>query len=231
MDQSGPAILIEDLRFSWRHERGFSLFVPQLRVERGEKLLIKGPSGSGKSTLLSLVCGATRPSSGLIEIAGDALSSLSGPARDRLRGDMIGMIFQSLQLVPYLSAIENILLPLAFAKARARRIGGASEQRCEAFDLLRRLGLDPAAVANTNSTELSIGQQQRIAAARALIGAPQLVVADEPTSALDREMRDAFLSVLLAESARCHAAVVMVSHDEGLEPLFDRVLHMGEIVA
>ncbi len=231
MDQPPPAVLIENLRYSWRHERGFYLSVPHLRVERGEKLLLKGPSGSGKSTLLALICGAAVPAAGGVRIAGKQIESLSPSARDRMRGESIGVIFQSLQLIPYLSAIENVLLPLSFASGRARRIGPTAAQRREALDLLERLALDHAGIADARSDELSIGQQQRVAAARALIGSPALVVADEPTSALDRDLRDAFLSVLLAESARCGTSVVLASHDEGFEPLFDRVLHMRDIVA
>jgi putative ABC transport system ATP-binding protein len=194
-----------------------------------ERVLLIGPSGSGKSTFLSLLCGILTPQSGRIEVLGTDLAQLSASARDGYRAEHFGIIFQMFNLLPYGTVIDNVLLPLNFAPARRRRVlaRGAPEQ--EAARLLKRLGLAPEVVRGRSAADLSVGQQQRVAAARALIGAPELLVADEPTSALDRDRQAAFLELLFAEIAEAGAALIMVSHDESLAPRFDRVLRLDKI--
>ena len=127
-------------------------------------------------------------------------------------------------LLPYLTAVDNVLLPLRFAPERRRRAGSADEA---ARRLLARLGI--AEVADQPAAELSVGQQQRTAAARALIGAPEIVVADEPTSALDTDTRDGFMELLFTELRLAGASLLMVSHDRGLRRRFDRVVDLTDI--
>ncbi|MEL6267798.1 MAG: ATP-binding cassette domain-containing protein, partial [Pseudomonadota bacterium] len=189
-----PALALDAVRFAWAGRGGapgFALEIDELRVPRGERLFLEGPSGSGKSTLLSLVCGIVAPDAGRIEVTGEAFSALPGSRRDRLRAERFGIIFQMFNLLPYASAIDNVVLPLAFAPARAARVGRGRE--AEARRLMAALDLAPDAIAAPRATVLSVGQQQRVAVARALIGSPDIVVADEPTSALDAASRDAFL--------------------------------------
>lgn len=221
---------IESVRYQWPGVDGFGLDIAQLAIDRRERVLLIGPSGSGKSTLLALVAGIVPPASGRIAIAGQDLGRLSASACDRFRAEHMGVIFQMFNLLPYGSAIDNVLLPLSFAPNRRSRVGNALEQRTEAHRLLARLGLDPGRIGAKRATELSVGQQQRVAAARALIGAPDLIIADEPTSALDPDIRDQFLDLLFAELDRAAAGLLMVSHDSALEPRFDRVIRLGDII-
>lgn len=225
-----PVVAMEGVDFVWPGRRPFGLAIETFRVERGERLLLVGPSGSGKSTLLSLLCGVVAPRSGIVRVLGTDLAALRGPARDRFRAEHVGIIFQMFNLLPYASVIDNVLLPLAFAKGRRHRAGDAEGGVSgEARRLLNALGLDREPLDGRAAATLSVGQQQRVAAARALIGSPEIVVADEPTSALDRGRQKAFLDLLFAEIARVGATLVMVSHDETLAPLFDRVADLEAI--
>jgi putative ABC transport system ATP-binding protein len=193
-----------------------------LELARGERIFISGPSGSGKSTLLSLVAGILAPASGEIEVGGRSLSRLSGPARDRLRGDDMGYIFQQFNLVPYLSALENVLLPCGFSKARRWRAAEAAGSPAAAGgELLSRLGI-PRPLWSRGAARLSVGQQQRVAAARALVGSPPLLIADEPTSALDEGTGLDFLRLLLGECGRAGSSLMFVSHDGKLAREFGR---------
>jgi putative ABC transport system ATP-binding protein len=192
-------------------------------------VLLVGPSGSGKSTFLSLLCGIVAPQAGRLEVLGTDTAQLSAAARDRFRAEHFGIIFQMFNLLPYASILDNVLLPLSFAAKRRERAmhGGSSET--EALRLLASLGLDTAELDGLSAASLSVGQQQRVAAARALIGRPELIVADEPTSALDRDRQQAFLDLLFAEIAAAGASLIMVSHEPELGARFDRVLRLDEI--
>ena len=204
--------------------------VKNLRVARGEHVFLRGPSGSGKSTLLSLLAGVVTPREGSVRILGREIGILGGAQRDRFRADHIGFIFQMFNLIPYLSVLENVGLPCGFSERRrmhAVRSGGSIEG--EALRLLEHLDMSAETLLRRPVTELSVGQQQRVAAARALIGAPELVIADEPTSALDADRRAAFIDLLFRECARAEAALIFVSHDAGLAPLFDRNIEFAEI--
>jgi putative ABC transport system ATP-binding protein len=231
MASFAASIVIEGLRFAWAGGRPFRLALEELRVAAGERLLLVGPSGSGKSTLLGLLCGTLTPQAGRVSVLGHELTALPGPARDRFRARHFGIIFQLFNLLPYLSILDNVLLPLSFAATRRRRAeASAGSARAEAARLLAHLGLDGGAVGyDARAASLSVGQQQRVAAARALIGRPEIVVADEPTSALDRAHQLAFLDLLAQELAACGGTLVMVSHDESLATRFDRVLSLPEI--
>jgi putative ABC transport system ATP-binding protein len=225
-----PVIDLDDIRFAWPGRHGFALSVERFVVEAGQKLLLVGPSGSGKSTLLSLISGIVVPASGRVRIVGTELSALGGAARDAFRAAHLGIIFQMFNLVPYLSVLDNVLLPISFAPARrARVLASSGTVEGEARRLLEHLGLDAEQVANQSAATLSVGQQQRAAAARALIGTPEIVIADEPTSALDRDRQQDFLALLFGEIARVGATLVMVSHDQSLAPQFDTVVEIAAI--
>lgn len=221
---------VENVRFSWVRGAAFVLEVPQLALAPGEKLLLMGPSGTGKSTLLSLVAGIVAPQSGAIRVLGEDIARLSASRRDRFRAEHMGVIFQMFNLLPYGSAVDNVLLPLSFAPERRSRIGPAAAQAEEARRLLVRLGLSEDAIAGKRAADLSVGQQQRVAAARALIGRPELLIADEPTSALDPGSRDQFLDLVLGEIAGGTTSLLMVSHDPGLASHFDRVVQLADIL-
>ncbi|MGE3915960.1 MAG: ATP-binding cassette domain-containing protein [Hyphomicrobiaceae bacterium] len=221
---------VEGVRFRWPGAGSFVLEVPRLAVATGERVLLVGPSGSGKSTLLALIAGIVAADAGRIEMLGEDLVRLTPARRDRFRAEHMGVVFQMFNLLPYGSPVDNVLLPLSFAPRRRSRVGDGPAQVSEAGRLLARLGLDPAAIARPRAADLSVGQQQRVAAARALIGSPELVIADEPTSALDPETRDRFLDLVLTEIAASGAGLLMVSHDPALGGRFDRVVRLADIV-
>lgn len=225
---SDALIKLENLKFAWNRQP-LLLDIPHFSLQPGQSLMLKGPSGSGKTTLLGLLGGVHLPQEGHIRLLGQSLAELSATARDRFRVDHIGYIFQQFNLLPFLSVRENVELPCHFSRLRgkrARQRHGSVEQA--AHHLLLQLGIT-AGLSERQAGSLSIGQQQRVAAARALIGQPELLIADEPTSALDSDTREAFLSLLFKE---CHAAntgLLFVSHDTSLAPLFDSSLSLTEL--
>ncbi len=216
---------INHLHFAWPGAAKAILGIPSLRVAEGETLFLHGHSGSGKSTLLAAVAGVVEIPPGCLRIAGTDLGVLRGAARDRFRADHMGIVFQMFNLVPYLSALDNVLLPCRFSPQRRKRAaadhGGI---RAAALRLLEHLGLGARAQLAARAGDLSVGQQQRVAAARALIGNPGLVLADEPTSALDAELKHDFIDLLLAECRASGSTLLFVSHDRSLERHFDRSL-------
>ena len=160
---------------------------------------------------------------------GTDIGKLGGHARDRFRSEHFGIIFQQFNLLPYASVIDNVVLPLSFSPKRRARASAERPIEDEARRLLGHLGLDAHVVATGRASSLSVGQQQRVAAARALIGAPELIVADEPTSALDRNTQMAFLDLLFADLDAQGTTLIMVSHDETLAPRFSRVARLDEL--
>ena len=227
-----PAIAIDGLRFRWRPDRPWVLDIPAFALTAGERLFLAGPSGSGKSTLLALIAGVQRATEGQIAVLGTELTALSGSARDRFRADRLGVIFQMFNLLPYLSVLENVTLPCRFSVTRrARAIAAAGSVSAEARRLLAHLGLDDAGLERRTAAELSVGQQQRVAAARALIGRPALIVADEPTSALDADRRLDFVELLRRECESAGAALLFVSHDRALAGHFNRVVELPTLNA
>ena len=220
-----PILDIRDLRYRWPGRAGFTLSVDRLRLDHGETALLLGRSGSGKSTLLSLICGIMAPDQGQITLAGVEITGLGQPARDRVRAEQCGVIFQQFNLLPFGRVADNVALPLAFAPDRRRRVGDA---RHETERLLAALGLPPALM-SARAGRLSVGQQQRVAVARALIGAPPLVLADEPTSALDADSQDRFLTLLFDQVRASGSTLLMVSHDARLATRFDHVMDMAEL--
>ena len=222
-------LLLEDLRFRWRGRDDFSLAVDHFRLGRGEKLFLQGPSGSGKSTLLSLISGIVPPDSGCLYIDGTDIAKLSAAAADRLRADKLGIIFQQFNLLPYGNLLQNVLMPLRFSALRRQQASARGKPEDEAKRLLERLGL-ATTMHLKPVNRLSIGQQQRVAVARAMIGNPRLIIADEPTSALDSENRDEFLKLLVEEVSRVDAGLILVSHDRSLAEPFDRSAHIEDII-
>jgi putative ABC transport system ATP-binding protein len=221
-----PAIDITGLEFAWGSAP--LLQIAQLRVERGERVFLTGASGSGKSTLLSLIGGVLLPRRGTLRVIGSNLNALRAGERDRFRGEHLGFIFQMFNLIPYLTILQNVILPLQFSPARAERLGVTSPED-EAIRLLAALGLGAGEFVNRPVIKLSMGQQQRVAAARALIGRPQVLIADEPTSSLDADARQDFLRLLMNECQESGTTVLFVSHDRSLSPLFDRSLALADI--
>lgn len=224
---AAPALRLRGVGFAWpARRRGFGIAVEAFDLPRGARLLLLGESGSGKSTLLSLICGIVSPQSGEVLVDGTDIARMRGTRRDRFRAERIGVIFQQFNLLPYAPALDNILLPLRFAPERRARLGDA---RAEAMRLAETLGLARADLLEAPAARLSVGQQQRVAVARALIGRPPLIVADEPTSALDAASQSAFLDLLFEQCAAAGSTLLMVSHDERLAPRFDRSLRLEEI--
>ncbi|OOF28069.1 MULTISPECIES: ABC transporter ATP-binding protein [unclassified Salinivibrio] len=212
-------ITIEQLRFTWPAQPQPILDIDSFAVGEGEHVFLKGPSGSGKSTLLSLIAGIHTPQSGTLTVNHQALTALNDRQRDQFRANHIGYIFQQFNLLPYLSVIDNVTVPLRFSHTRRQALSQPAHQ--EAAYLLDKLGL-PAHCYHQPVTALSIGQQQRVAAARALIGAPALIIADEPTSALDADTRNTFIQLLQDRCREANSSLLFVSHDSQLAPLFDR---------
>lgn len=220
-----PSVELSGIEFSYA--RGpVVLRIEQLSILPGERLFLHGPSGSGKSTLLSIIAGVVTPRRGEANVLGQRMGSLSQHQRDELRGSQMGYIFQIFNLIPYLTAGENIALPIRLHAARARRLNGVSVQ-----DAVQDLagGLAIGELLRRKASELSVGQQQRVAAARALIGSPALLIADEPTSALDADHREAFVDLLFDRARQAGTTVLFVSHDLGLASRFDRCVRLSEI--
>ncbi|MEN1729080.1 MAG: ABC transporter ATP-binding protein [Pseudomonadota bacterium] len=216
---------INDLQFTWPGHADPVLIIDSLQIQAGEKLFLRGPSGSGKSSLLALIGGLIQPQSGVLTCLNEALTSLRGPKRDRFRADHLGVVFQQFNLLPWLDVRANVMLPCRFARRRAQRAGNINSA---AEALLQAMDLEPD-LWSRRADELSVGQQQRVAAARALIGQPELVLADEPTSALDSDRRDSFLELLFAQCEQAGSALLFVSHDQELAGRFDRQLDLASI--
>lgn len=221
MPDAADLLRIRDLRFSWPGASGDALRLPALDLGAGRSYFLHGPSGCGKSTLLALMAGVLVPSQGQVEFLGQVWSTLPPSQRDRRRAEHVGVIFQQFNLLPYLTCLDNVLLPCQWSAARAARCTPAPLD--EARRLLQRMELPPA-LWQRRADALSIGQQQRVAAARALIGRPSLVIADEPTSALDEPLRDTFMALLMGECHQGGSTLVFVSHDPRLADHFDESL-------
>lgn len=222
-----PTVDITDLTFAYRRGRPV-LEIPSMRIERGRRVFLYGPSGSGKTTLLGILAGVLDVQGGSVRVLERDMGGLTGSQRDAFRALHIGYIFQLFNLIPYLSVRENITLPCRLsARRRARAesggesLDGAANRIAEALEI-RELLTSPV-------TELSVGQQQRVAAARALLGAPELVIADEPTSSLDTDRRERFLELLFSVCSQAGSTLIFVSHDRSLQPLFDDSVSLPEL--
>lgn len=216
---------LNNLQFRWKGQSENTIDIEKLRVHKGEHVFIKGASGSGKTTLLNLLAGILSPASGSIKILEQDLTQLGLSARDRFRSDHMGIIFQQFNLLPYLSVMENIILPCQFSARRNNQAGDVLQTAAKLLDHLK-INEDQK---HRKVTELSVGQQQRVAVARALIGKPELIIADEPTSALDTETRNDFLSLLFAEAEQQGSTILFVSHDPYISDRFTNVIDLKEI--
>ncbi len=222
-------IELRDVRYAWPGSRTDGLAIDALSVATGRTLFLHGPSGGGKSTLLGLLAGVLLPRSGSVSLLGTRWSDLSGARRDAFRADHVGYIFQQFNLLPYLSVLDNVLLPCRFSALRRERATlDAGSPAASAQQLLQRVGLAPALWARP-AAQLSVGQQQRVAAARALIGRPEVLIADEPTSALDADRREDFMALLLEACRAAGSTLVFVSHDERLAARFDERLSLATV--
>ncbi len=218
-------VTIDELRFRWPKQTFDLLAIPELHVEQSQHTFIQGSSGSGKTTLLNLLCGINVCSAGSLSVLGNDLAKLSSQQRDQFRGDHLGVIFQQFNLLPYLTVTENIQLPCRFSKTRRDKVDDVSQ---EVARLLDALDLHES-LANKKVTELSAGQQQRVAACRAMIGSPELIIADEPTSALDMLNRDRFLELLFQEAEKHSGTIVFVSHDPTIAHHFPKIIDLSEL--
>jgi len=223
---TAPALELRSTRFRWPRASRDVIDIESLQLDRGERLLLRGPSGCGKSSLLALVAGVTLAQAGEVRLLGEDWRRFGAGRRDRRRADHLGIVFQQFNLLPYLSVLDNVLLPCRFSALRASRAGADIAARREtAAGLLQALEMDRELLDRAAGL-LSVGQQQRVAAARALIGRPELVIADEPTSALDEARRDRFMDLLARCCREAGSALLFVSHDPRLASHFDRVVDL-----
>lgn len=222
---TAPAVELHDVRFAYGAGPDV-VAISHLAIPRGETVFLHGPSGSGKTTLLGLLAGVLRATQGRVQILGTDLTRLSNGERDAFRARHLGYVFQQFNLIPYLSVRENILLPVRLDAARRARLQGADPVR--AANALAA-ELDIAQALDKPVTQLSVGQQQRVAVARSLIASPEMVICDEPTSALDSDRRERFLQLLFASCRKAGATLVFVSHDMSLQPLFSRAISLPEV--
>ncbi len=216
---------IRQLRFAWPGAAD-CLAIESMDLPAGRTVFLHGPSGCGKSTLLGLMAGVLQASSGTVSLLGQPWAALPAGRRDARRADHVGVIFQQFNLLPYLTVLDNVLLPCRFSQLRAQRCQPSAEAAAQS--LLQRMGL-PAELWRRRADALSVGQQQRVAAARALLGQPELVIADEPTSALDAALRDDFMALLMGECRASGSTLVFVSHDERLAGRFDERLSLPDL--
>jgi len=229
--KDGTAISLSNIKFSWGSaESDFQLKLNNFQLNRQESSILVAPSGAGKSTLLSLICGTIRPEEGTVRILDQSIENKSAAERDSFRADHLGIIFQQFNLIPYLSAIDNVLLPLHFSSNRKKKSGETqSKLVLEAERLLRALGIVPETLGRQKANTLSIGQQQRVAAARAFIGSPELIIADEPTSSLDEKSQDEFLDQLFSQKEVTGATLLMVSHNARVAKRFNKSIKLQDI--
>lgn len=229
--KTSPALLeVSNLRFRWPSGQQDVVDIENLCISESERVFIKGESGSGKTTLLSLLGGINTPCNGEITILGTSLSAMKQRNRDQFRSDHIGFIFQLFNLIPYLSVTENVTLACKFSTRRTQNaLARSNSLEEEAHRLLSHLQLQDPELLKKPVSDLSVGQQQRVASARALIGSPELIIADEPTSALDADAQENFLNLLLNECEKSGSAVLFVSHDSRLESEFHRTINLSDI--
>lgn len=213
---------LQNVKKSFREPDGRRLpilNVPRFSVERGEQMVLVGPSGCGKTTLLHVIAGISRADSGVIRIDGIDIGQLSEAARDRFRAARIGYIFQTFNLLPGFSALENVMLGMTFARGR--------KDRSRAEGLIERVGLSCRATHKPSA--LSVGEQQRVAVARALANRPSLILADEPTANVDRGNQQHIVELIRETCREERVALVLVTHSLEVSEQFDRVDRLESI--
>jgi putative ABC transport system ATP-binding protein len=223
--EASEAIHLQNVMFGY-DRRTPILRVDELIVKTGKRVFLYGPSGSGKTTLLGLITGILQPQQGSCKVLGKEMTKMSMSARDQLRGSEMGYIFQSLNLIPYLTVRQNVALPCQLHKRRRKNIVAPTVAK-EVERLIKRLELETHL--DRGVKKLSTGQQQRVAIARAIIGKPGLMIADEPTSSLDTDRQQAFLELLFEVCDEAKATLVFVSHDHSLMGRFDEQIALSEV--
>jgi putative ABC transport system ATP-binding protein len=219
--QKGSFVIdIEPMRFAWTRGGPDTLVLGRLHLAQGQTVFLHGPSGCGKSSLLGLLAGVLLPQHGRVSLLGQDWATLPSGRRDAFRADHVGVIFQQFNLLPYLSVLDNVTLPCRFSQRRHERCLPAGGPEVSAQNWLKRMGL-PDELWTRRADALSVGQQQRVAAARALMGQPELILADEPTSALDAALRQDFMDVLMQAAHDAGSTLVCVSHDPQQAARFD----------
>ncbi len=218
-------INIDSCNFKYQHSIESIIEIDVLTIKSGEHIFLRGRSGSGKSTFLNLLTGIIEPQSGTIDVLGVDIATLSATQKDRFRGDNYGTIFQQFNLIPYLSVEENISLVSRFSKQKSQNIKNLTEEIDSLLDALEV----PSEMKRKKAMELSVGEQQRVAVARALLGNPKIIIADEPTSALDSDTKDKFMQLLFKQVNAQGSTLVFVSHDTQLSSYFKRVHDFSEI--
>lgn len=211
---------VSDLRFAYSAE-GFRVHVPELELACGKALALAGPSGAGKSTLLRLLTGLLTPTAGKVCLGAAQMETMTHEARRAFRLQHIGLVFQDFALLDYLTVTENILLPHEFRGTADAAV------RAKMLDLTERLHIDR--YLDKRVSHLSQGERQRVAVARALVHEPKFVFADEPTASLDPARGRIVVDMLLEDTRRRGACLVMVTHDPNLLPLFDQTLRMEDL--
>ena len=226
MASSNILVEIRDLQLAYPGVGKPVIKIPEFSLIRGEELFMYGPSGSGKSTLLEVLSGVLKPQQGSVKVLDMDLVKMTESERDSFRAEHMGYIFQSFNLIPYLTVTENIELPLHLSSSRKARLGTV-DTGMVIRALCGNLGI--ADLIGKKVRELSVGQQQRVAVARALLGKPDLLLADEPTSALDTDHREKFLKLMFEICDLYGTTVLFVSHDRSIEKLFTRSVALGSI--
>lgn len=217
------AIELTDIRFYYSDRpEDIVLNIPSWSLSTGEQAFVQGPSGGGKSTLLGILSGMLVPSEGKVTVLGQRLDNMSSRQRDQFRAMHIGYVFQQFNLMPYLNAIDNVLLATQFSNQK-----NTSLLKSEIKTLFNGLNI-PEKEWNRPTRDLSIGQQQRVAIARALINKPQILIADEPTSSLDSENSKAFMRLLMPIVAENRMTLLFVSHDQSLATYFTKVESLND---
>ncbi len=224
MNPTNSLIHLKNLQFRYNLKSNLVLDVEEFIMAKKEKFFLYGTSGSGKTTLLEILSGVLKATAGDVYICGENLSLLSDSARDHFRGENLGYIFQSFNLIPYLSVADNILLPLKLNPKVLQRVSAPAE---EMQKICQRLGIQK--LLSKSVLQLSVGQQQRVAVARALIAKPKLLLADEPTSSLDFEHREKFLKLVFEICNEEGLGIFFVSHDHSLKNLFDRAVDLRDL--
>lgn len=195
------------------------LDVPQFRVDAGEQVVLLGPSGCGKTTLLHIIAGLTKPDSGSVTIDGVELTKFSEAIRDRIRADKIGYVFQTFNLLDGFSALENVLLGMTFARKKL--------DAARASELLKEVGLGHRL--KNKPHQLSVGEKQRVAVARALANEPKLLLADEPTANVDPQNQQHVIDLIRENCRKENIAIVMVTHSLEVANQFDRVVDLRDL--
>ena len=217
-------ISVENLNYSLGNNTRFSLRINKFILQKSDSFLIYGDSGAGKSTFLNLLSGTLRPQEGAINILGKNIVDSSSAVKDKIRGDHFGIVFQTFNLLPYITVKNNILLGKAYSN-RKQLLSSNDEVKI----LMDKLSLNYKDLVDRKAYELSIGQQQRVAVARALIGKPEIIIADEPTSALDQDNQKEFINLLFKSLDENEQGLIMVSHDKKLSNKFKIVKNITEI--